>query len=164
MTFGEEYMINEAKLHKVRELTTLRELLYQCDELFGDKTAFLVKNKKGGDYFEITFSRFKKDVEALGTRLIDLGLKDSKIAIMGNNCYQWMVAYMAVVCGVGVAVPVDKDLKPEEIINLLKAADCKTIFYTSNYEKYFSDMDITNKFVMDAYQNEENMTMENHIC
>ena len=51
-------MISETKLHKVRELTTLREMLYQCDELFGEKTAFLAKRKKGGEYFEISFSQF----------------------------------------------------------------------------------------------------------
>ena len=156
-------MISETKLHKVRELTTLREMLYQCDELFGEKTAFLAKRKKGGEYFEISFSQFKKDVEALGARLIDLGLKDSKIAIMGNNCYQWVVAYMATVSGVGVAVPIDKDLKQEEIVNLIKAADCEAVFFTSNYGNYFENIDISHKFVMDAYQNDESITAEHHI-
>ena len=156
-------MISETKLHKVRELTTLREMLYQCDELFGEKTGFLAKRKKGGEYFEISFSQFKKDVEALGARLIDLGLKDSKIAIMGNNCYQWVVAYMATVSGVGVAVPIDKDLKQEEIVNLIKAADCEAVFFTSNYGNYFENINISHKFVMDAYQNDESMTAEHHI-
>lgn len=156
-------MITKGKLHKVRELNTLRELLHQCDELYGDKTAFLAKKKKGGKYYKISFSQFKKDVDALGSRLVDMGLEGSRIAIMGNNCYQWVMAYMAAVCGVGVAVPIDKDLKPEEIENLIKTADCNAVFFTSNYSRYFENMDISHKFIMDPYQDEENMTLENHI-
>lgn len=156
-------MNTEAKLHKVRELKDIKDLLKQGDELFGEKPAFLAKKKKGEEYFEITFSQFKKDVDALGTKLIEMGLEGAKIAIMGNNCYQWVVAYFAVVCGAGIAVPLDKDLKEEEIANLLKTADCSAAFFTSNYQKYYENIDIKHKFIMDAYQSEENMSEENHI-
>lgn len=153
----------EGKLHAVRELDSLKELLEQGASYFGECPAFLAKEKKGGKYFEISFNQFKKDVEALGTKLLEMGLEGEKIAVMGNNCYQWIVAYFAIVTGVGVAVPLDKELKQQEIHNLLKAADCKAVFYTSNFEKYFADYDIDYKFTMDPYQVEENMTNDNHI-
>lgn len=153
----------EDKLHPIRELNSLKELINTGAELFGDKPAFLAKKKKGGDYFEISYSQFKKDVDALGTKLIELGLEGEKIAVMGNNCYQWLVAYFAIVNGVGVVVPLDKELKANEIYNLLDTADCKAVFYTSNFEKYFAEYDIPYKFKMDPYEKEENVEMENHI-
>lgn len=153
----------EDKLHPIRELNSLKELINTGAELFGDKTAFLAKKKKGGDYFEISYSQFKKDVDALGTKLIELGLEGEKIAVMGNNCYQWLVAYFAVVNGAGVVVPLDKELKANEIHNLLDTADCKAVFYTSNFEKYFAEYDIPYKFKMDPYEKEEKAEIENHI-
>ena len=79
-------MISETKLHKVRELTTLREMLYQCDELFGEKTAFLAKRKKGGEYFEISFSQlFSQQVD--GVKLFSIFndiSKDIRLRYAGN--------------------------------------------------------------------------------
>ncbi|MEG0918523.1 MAG: AMP-binding protein [Anaerovoracaceae bacterium] len=153
----------ESKLHSVRNIETLRDLINGNAALFGDKPALLPKEKKGGEYFEISFSQFKRDVDALGTKLIDMGLKGEKIAVMGNNSYQWVVAYFAIINGAGIVVPLDKELKKEEIENLIKTAGCKAVFFTQNYTKYFDDMDIEYKFKMDAYEIKENMTIENHI-
>lgn len=153
----------EEKLHPIRELNSLKELINTGAELFGDKPAFLAKKKKGGEYFEISYSQFKKDVDALGSKLIEMGLQGEKIAVMGTNCYQWLVAYFAIVNGVGVAVPLDKELKANEIYNLLENAGCKAVFYTSNFDKYFVDYDIDYKFKMDAYEKYENTSLENHI-
>ena len=141
----------DSKLHPVREMNSLKELVNQGAELFGDRPAFLAKEKKGGEYFEITFKQFKEDVDALGTKLMELGLEGKKIAVMGNNCYHWVVAYFAVANGAGVVVPLDKELKANEIYNLIDTAECSAVFYTSNFSKYFKDYDIEYKIPMDVY-------------
>lgn len=156
-------MNKKSKLHIVRELCDIKELLEQGRSLYGDNPAFFAKAEKGGAYMPISYNQLKRDVDALGTKLIDMGLGGEKIAIIGGNCYQWIVAYLAVLNGVGVAVPLDKELKRDEVKNLIDTAQCKGVFYTQNFEDYFCDMDVEYKFVMDAYQIEENMTGENHI-
>ena len=110
----------ESKLqhYDVRQIDTVRDMLLQGAELFAEKPAYKVKSKKGGEYFDITFSRFKEDVWALGTYLIENGLKGKKIGVIGGNCYQWVVAYFAIICGAGIVVPLDKELNEEEIRNL----------------------------------------------
>lgn len=153
----------ESKLHKVRNLNSIKELLQQGETYHGDEPAFLAKPKKGAPYNEITFAQFKKDVDALGTALIDMGLEGEKIAVMGANSYQWVLAYFAVICGVGVVVPIDKELKENEVHNLLDTAQCKAVFYTGNLGKYLDNYNIDYKFSMDAYEIEENATVENHI-
>ena len=48
------------------------------------------------------------------------------------GCYEWIVSYLAVVNGTGTAVPIDRELEPEAIQNLLDRAGCDTIFYSSS--------------------------------
>lgn len=145
------------KLYKVREMSTLKELVDSGAQLYGDKVAFLNKKVKGGAYFEIDYRTFKKDVDAIGTRLIDLGLEGQPIAIIGENCYQWIATYFAVTNGVGTVVPLDKELSKDEIYNLIQTAECKAILYTSTYEKYFEDYKIDHKFKLEVYFDRENI-------
>lgn len=159
--------IYKNKLHEVREIDTLKEMLITSKELFGKKPAFLYKEEKGGTYKEINYITLKDDVDALGTKLIDLGLEGENIAVIGENCYAWMVSYFAIVNGVGKVVPLDKELSKDEIVNLLNTANCKAVFYTSSYKNMFKDIDIDNKFQMEVYskkaQRDQKNTWENVI-
>ena len=57
-----------------------------------------------------------------GTAFCRMGLKGEKIAVIGENSYQWVVTYLATINGTGVIVPIDRELKPMEIANLLNRA------------------------------------------
>ncbi|WP_312092103.1 AMP-dependent synthetase/ligase [Aminipila sp.] len=153
--------IYKNKLYKVRDIDTLKDLLITSKELFGKKPAFLYKEEKGGDYKEINYITLKDDVDALGTKLIDLGLEGENIAVIGENCYAWMVSYFAIVNGVGKVVPLDKELSKEEIVNLLTTAGCKAIFFTSAYKNMFKDVDIPYKFQMEVYSKKGQRNQEN---
>ena len=90
-------------------------------------------------------------MEALGTKLLDMGLLGKKIGIIGENCYQWIVAYLAVVNGVGIVVPMDKELNKEEICNILDTADCTAVFHTNTFSRIFKDHPISHRIVMRIY-------------
>jgi len=152
------------KLHKVREIATFRDIIVSGAELYGDKIAFLNKKEKGGEYFEIDYNTLKKDIDALGTKMIDLGLKDQPIAVIGENCYQWISTYFAVANGVGTVVPLDKELSQDEIYNLIQTAGCKAVFYTSTFEKYFTDSEIEHKFNLEVYFDRENKENQDQWC
>ena len=74
-------------------------------------------------------------VDNLGTALIDMGLKGKRIAIIGENRYEWQIAYLAVVCGTGTVVPLDKSLPENELINLIERSEAQAIFYSAKYEE-----------------------------
>ncbi|MDD2190538.1 MAG: AMP-binding protein [Eubacteriales bacterium] len=150
------------RYHEVREISTLKEMLNSSVSLYSERPAFLVKKVKAGEYFPITYSQVGHDVDALGTKLMEMGLKDAKIAIIGENCYEWVVSYYAVVNGTGTVVPLDKELTREEIYYLLKTADCRAIFYTQSYEEYFKDFDIDFKFRMKVYGDRTDMAQALH--
>lgn len=142
-------------LYQVPEIETLRDLIRRGAAEYKEKPAFLVKMEKGGKYYEIPYNKVQKDMNALGTKLIDLGLFDEKIAIIGENSYEWILAYFAIVNGVGTAVPLDKELNREEIANLVKTAGCKGILYSSSYAKKIEDLDIPIKLKFELYRNED---------
>lgn len=138
--------------HEVWPIENLKVFIEEATEKWADNNAFLVKDVKGGEYKGITYAEFLNDVNALGTKLIDLGLKDQKIAVMGENCYDWVVAYFATINGTGVVVPMDKDLSAEEIRNLLNTAECEAIFYTTNCVDKLEGLEIKYRFEMEMYE------------
>ena len=114
----------------IRPIVTLKGMLADSAKLYTKNAAFWVKKKKGEPYAAITYELLQRDVNALGTRLLDLGLKGERIAVMGQGCYEWIMTYLAVVNGTGIAVPIDKELSGAEIANLMRASGARTIFCT----------------------------------
>ena len=114
-----------------RPIRDLKDMINTSAVLFADRNAFLVKNAPGGSYVPVKFSQLKTDVDELGTAMMDLGLTGKKIAVIGENRYEWVVTYLAVVNGVGVVVPLDRELPAEEVHNLLERAQVSAIVYSS---------------------------------
>lgn len=82
-------------LYEVREITDLRDMIRSSAELFSDDPAFLVKEVPAGEYVPITYRTLKSDIDCLGTYFAKVGMKGKKIAVIGENSYQWVVAYLA---------------------------------------------------------------------
>lgn len=139
------------KSYEPRKIVSLKDMLKQSIDLFGDNPVFLAKKEKGGDYFHIDYKQFGQDVDAMGTALMNMGLKGKKVAIIGENCYQWIVTYMAVVNGLGIAVPLDKELLKEEIHNLMEISKSEAVFYTDTYADVFKDYPVEHKIEMKVY-------------
>ena len=136
----------------IREIKDIKELLNGSAKLFADRPAFWIKKFKGDEYHMITYDRLKKDVDALGTKMLAMGLGGKRIAVMGQGCYEWFVTYLAAVNGVGVVVPVDKEFDAAMVRNVLDTAECDTIFYTGGESKKIAQLTgIKNKIKMDVY-------------
>ncbi len=124
--------MKNGELYKVRPIKDLKDMLDSSVKLYGEKAAFLSKPKGQADYAAITYKQYKSDVEAFGTALISLGLKDGKIALIGENRYEWSISYLAIVNGTAVIVPLDKELPPNEIELLLERSKADAIIYSGN--------------------------------
>ena len=118
------------RVNKVRPIKDLKDMLNSSVELYGDKAAFLSKPKGGTAYEPISYKQFKSDVDAMGTALIDLGLKNGKIALIGDNRYEWSISYLSVVNGTGIIVPLDKELPANEIELLLQRSQADAVIYS----------------------------------
>ena len=120
-------------LYSVENITDLKEMLNLSTKKYGSKTAFLTKNDHS-IYQEISYKKFRDDVESLGTYLYSKFGEDLKVAIIGQNCYEWSVSYLATVNGLGIAVPIDKELPSDEIVSLLKRSGTQVVIYSSRFK------------------------------
>lgn len=116
----------------------LKDMINCVAKDFKDENVF--KYNKDGRKVEITFNRFKKDIDAFGEYLFSKGYKDKKIAVLGENSYEWIVTYFAVVNGGNVIIPIDKELKPNEILALLKSSETDLLVYSEQKKKAVNEM------------------------
>ena len=119
--------------HSLENITNLKQLFNKTGEWYSDRPAYKLRGKEKGTYNIITHKEFSDDINALGTALIDLGLKNKRIAVISENRYEWGIAYLSVVNGVGVIVPLDKLLPDNEIESLILRSEVEAIFYSSSY-------------------------------
>ena len=118
--------------YEAKNYKTIKEIFDKSTKEFVDKTFMLEKFDHKEPFTEISYAKFRKDVIGLGTGLIKiLNQKDKRVVIIGENTYHWYVSYMAMLCGVGIAVPVDKELPPNEIENVIKRSKATTVIYSS---------------------------------
>ena len=120
---------------KVGELKTLKDLIVKKCEQYASNVAFLEKNKVTKKFEEISYEKLKEDTMALATVLVSkYKLKGKKVAVIGENSYKWYVSYLAATTGVGIVVPLDKELPANEIENLLNRSKAGCIIYSSKKE------------------------------
>ncbi len=151
----------------LREIEDIRQLVNESAELYANRPAFWTKKQRGGSYVPVTYSMFKKDVDALGTKMLAMGWKGKHIAVTGQSCYEWFVTFTAVLNGIGVIVPVDKEFDAAAVQNVLETAECDIIFYTGSEEKKIDSISgIKHKIRMDYYgdriKEDEEWTIPEH--
>ena len=117
--------------YKPTTYKTVKEFFYRSVGLYKDLPCILEKPDHKEPFAVKTYKEFYDDVVGLGTALIKLlNQKDHRIVIIGENQYGWYASYMAVLCGAGLAVPIDKELPYNEIENLVKRSRATTIIYS----------------------------------
>ena len=119
---------------KILEVTDLKDMLNKTGKLYGDRPGYIVKLEEG-KYITYTHLEIRDMINYLGTALISLGLKDKRIAVIGENRYEWELAYLSVVCGTGIVVPLDKSLPENELEELIERSEVEAIFYSKKYEE-----------------------------
>lgn len=127
-------------LYEVRDVENLRELIDGSVERFSQRPAFMVKDKTKGKFVSISYKKMQEDLRSLGTSLINLGLRGRKIAVIGENSYYWAISYFAIANGVGVVVPIDRELKEKEVANLLKRAEVSAVIYSKKMKKVMDEV------------------------
>ena len=89
------------------------------------------------EHIKITYNQFVKDIKALGTALINLGLSKKRIAIIAPNRYEWCVSYLAITTSDMVVVPLDKSLPNNEIEDLIIRSKAEAVIFDEHYNEVF---------------------------
>lgn len=133
-------------MKKIRELKQIynpvfhrdfRELLDFGAAKWPDDDAFIVKHKQGRGkdpiYEHITYYGFRQRVNHLGTAMLARGWQGNRIAIIGKNRVEWMESYFAVLCGIGICVPLDKGLPYEELESSLSRSQADVLIFDPSH-------------------------------
>lgn len=127
------------RLYDYIKITDLKDMLKKSGKEYTDQIAYQIKIKEGR-YQNITHKEVREMIDALGTALINMGLKDKRIAIIGENRWEWEIAYLSIVCGTGIVVPLDKSLPENELRSLIERSEIEAIFYSQKYEIVLENM------------------------
>lgn len=155
-------------LYDYLKITDLKDMLNKTRDLYATRPAYKIK-LENGRYQTFTHAQVRDMADSLGTALIDLGLKGKRIAIIGENRYEWEIAYLSVVCGTGIVVPLDKSLPENELEDLIKRSKVSAIFYSKKYEeaikkiKYRQTNQLKHLISMDLEANSEGVYSQREL-
>ena len=145
-------MKNE-KIFDVKEFNNLKEIIYNSVEKYGNNIAFVIKHKenKKVEYENVTYKRLLEDINKFGTSLYDLKLKDKRVAIIGRNRYEWVIAHLSNLLGGIVSVPLDKDLQYDELENSLIRSKVDAIIFDEKLKDEISEIKKNGKTNLTEY-------------
>ena len=121
------------KYYEETHYKTVKEIFKRSIEKYKDNIYILERpnHNHKAKFEEFTYERFGNDAINLGTGLMKyLNLSNERIIIIGENTYYWYVSYFSILCGVGIAVPVDKELPNNEIENVIKRSHAAAVIYS----------------------------------
>lgn len=120
-------------MEEIKQLNSLKDIVNTRLDLNLDKTAFIQRNNDKEGYKYIKYDEVKNSINALGTYLLDkLDLKGKKIALIGENSFEWYISFMAVICGVGIICPIDKNAIENDISQIVNESDIDCIIYSES--------------------------------
>ena len=143
------------KVYEPRVVKNYREMIEYSVKHYADKVAY--KYKKNGDlkhveYVEKTYEQVGKDIKAFATELLNKGLEDKKIVLIGNNRYEWCISYLAITSANMIIVPLDKALPDNEIENLVTRSEAEVAIFDKKYievmKKLKNDTDVNLKLLV----------------
>ncbi len=129
---------NKQGYYIVDPVTSIREMLRKAKDEAGDWDAYQFKLSEE-EIRHVTYNEFYETTENLGSMLYELGLGQSHIACIGDNSYNWIVAYLTVLKSAGVFVPVDKELPTDDIVRVINDSDSEAIFCAGRFENIILD-------------------------
>lgn len=146
-------------LYEVDAITDLRQMiaLKAKDHPSSYALAYFLRD----DIRYVSYSSFYKEVMCLGNQILTDNRFGRHIGILGENSYEWLLAFFAIINSGRVAVLFDKDMDTEEINDLSGKFEVDSLFYSSKSKNKVPDesilysvcLDDTHEMIDHAYEN-----------
>lgn len=137
----------------ISDYSTLKEIIVTGTKRGGDKRMVVYLDREK-NMCELNYNQMWRKICGLGTYFKSLGLVEhKKIAIIGENVIEWVIAYYAVLCGGNVNVPMDYKLPAEDLADQLIRCGCDALVYTAK----FSSM-------VEEFKKDKNMPVQHWFC
>ena len=165
-------MKNRTKNYPLYETTVFKDFRVMTEnvaEKYPNKIAYSFKeNPHKPEITKKTFAETRKYIVAMGTGLVELGVREKHIAIVGEASYNWVTSYYATMSIGAVTVPIDKELPAEDIKSIIESAECDFVMYSSvidsKIKTVMEALSIKPKFICMSKKTEiDNVTMLSDI-
>lgn len=144
------------EIYEADEIANYRELVNRSAEKYPNNVAYKFKQNLGKPnqkVVEKTYKEVREEIEALGTMLLNMGLENKKVALIGNNRYEWCESYFAITTSNIVVVPLDKALPNQEIRSLIERSKADAVIYENKYNEVFNSLKEENNETLKYYIN-----------
>ncbi len=83
-------------LYEAKEHKDIKEIVYTMAKEYNESTAFVIKHKSSDkvEYENKSYTQLLEEINALGTEYYDMGLDKKRVAIIGKNRYEWVLAHL----------------------------------------------------------------------
>lgn len=120
-------------LYEIEPFKDFKEMISQRVLAHPDKIAFrFTENKEDKT---VTYKQHQENINALGTAIVHAGFKNEHIAMVGENCYEWILTQITVLGSDNAYVPVDKELPLVDLLNVINHSDASLVFCTGTFAK-----------------------------
>ena len=135
------------------EFENVKQIIYNSAKKYENQIAFIIKHQenKKVSYENITYKQFLEDINKFGTALYNMGLKGKRVAIIGKNRYEWVLAHFANLLGAIVSVPLDKDLQYDELESSIIRSKADCIIFDEKLEEKIKKIKNENKTYLTNY-------------
>lgn len=139
---------NHYSYYEMPEIKDFRHFVDFMRESYKDDPAFMFEVQKKNT--EVTYAKFTDDIDRLAAYFVSAGLNDERIALYGENSYEWIVTYFAAICSGNVIVPIDKELPGAEVATLVNDCAAKILVHSNAkaaaIEEYKAEMTSVESF------------------
>ena len=132
--------VSGTALYESKKYDNLRDLVMEGCAKHGARDAFIFRRSPQQSEIHRSFYEYAEDIKALGTYILNSEYVGDKLAVVGENSYEWFVAYNAILSTDSIGVPLDRALPEEELVALLKRSESKFIVYHHKHHKMMLDI------------------------
>jgi long-chain acyl-CoA synthetase len=126
------------RLSPAAEIADLQAMILRSVRLYGDRLA--LEDLRQTPIPRLTYGALRDAILRLGSALHRLGIPErSHIALIGENRVQWSLSYLTSMCFNHVIVPIDRQLTPNEILNIIHESEATVVIFAAPFETLFRD-------------------------
>lgn len=111
------------------KMETMKDIIRYAADTYGENPAIRYKVRK--EVVSKTYQDLKKDSESFSRVLGALEMQGKHVAVIGPTTYEWIISYFGTANSGSVIVPLDAQLKAEDVCELLNRADISVLVFDS---------------------------------
>ena len=125
------------------KMNNYRELLEFAEKNYGENIAYKYKENPQENpvkYVQKTYKQVVNDIKAITSALLNRGFEGKRIALIGENRYEWCISYFAVTAGNMIIAPLDKALPDNEIETIIKRSEVNAVKKEKKHKEIFKKL------------------------